>query len=484
MSSSNGANPFDGINLRQDGLTRYAIRIRMLPKHITPTELKTMLVFTEDYTHIDLLGKGAGDGGFQTAIVQFRTLKAAEEAKALLDGKRNGTGDANLQIEIIQRSPGGSLPQIGRQADASNFNRQPPRFNGTYSNLERTSPPRTSPFTNGDQSRAETFGGMFPQPPHGQPLERQRVSGRSVIEENGVDDETGRLLKDPVAYAQSDMAAASMQTQSRRATLPQIPTAGLNSLTIDPGVTSPPLTGLSSPRGPPVTSPTAFSPPGLNGLGQSNGYPVSPQQYPRAQMPPVNPADQNPPCNTLYVGNLPIDTSEDELKHLFSKQRGYKRLCFRTKANGPMCFVEFETITHATKALQLLYGVPLSNSIKGGIRLSFSKNPLGVRGHGGGYSAALNPLGNISSTNGYNGMQPFNAANGPPPGLSAPPGLISPIGQMHSGYFNGGAVGSLSPTPMSPNGASPMSLRSPTAASGNSPWGETNGDYADYLRSR
>lgn len=96
-------------------------------------------------------------------------------------------------------------------------------------------------------------------------------------------------------------------------------------------------------------------------------------------LPPANPADQNPPCNTLYVGNLPPDTSEDELKELFSSRRGYKRLCFRTKANGPMCFVEFEDVNYATRALEELYGFGLSNSVKGGIRLSFSKNPLGVR---------------------------------------------------------------------------------------------------------
>ncbi|KAG0366299.1 hypothetical protein BC939DRAFT_524394 [Gamsiella multidivaricata] len=95
--------------------------------------------------------------------------------------------------------------------------------------------------------------------------------------------------------------------------------------------------------------------------------------------PPVNPGDQNPPCNTLYVGNLPMNTSEDELRALFSRCVGYRRLCFRTKSNGPMCFVEFENIECATQALNDLYGNPLSNSVKGGIRLSYSKNPLGVR---------------------------------------------------------------------------------------------------------
>ncbi|CAG8788069.1 10820_t:CDS:1, partial [Cetraspora pellucida] len=106
---------------------------------------------------------------------------------------------------------------------------------------------------------------------------------------------------------------------------------------------------------------------------------------------PPNPADQNPPCNTLYVGNLPMNTSEDELKQLFSRCPGYKRMCFRTKQNGPMCFVEFEDVHYATQAMNELYGNPLSNSVKGGIRLSFSKNPLGVR----------------SSNNG-NGLNSFN----------------------------------------------------------------------------
>ncbi|KAG4303575.1 hypothetical protein PCK1_000093 [Pneumocystis canis] len=95
----------------------------------------------------------------------------------------------------------------------------------------------------------------------------------------------------------------------------------------------------------------------------------------------TNPADQNPPGNTLYVGNLPLSTSEEELRSLFSRQPGYRRLCYRTKSNGPMCFVEFEDVGYAMRALGLLQGVCLSSSVKGGIRLSFSKNPLGVRSH-------------------------------------------------------------------------------------------------------
>ena len=89
-----------------------------------------------------------------------------------------------------------------------------------------------------------------------------------------------------------------------------------------------------------------------------------------------NPADQNPPCNTLYVGNLPSNTSEEELRQLFIQCLAFKRMSFRNKAQGPMCFVEFEDVVYATQAMNELQGYCLSNSIKGGIRLSFSKNPL------------------------------------------------------------------------------------------------------------
>jgi hypothetical protein len=156
----------------------------------------------------------------------------------------------------------------------------------------------------------------------------------------------------------------------------------------------------------------------------------------RPQYPPINPADQNPPCNTLYVGNLPMDTSEDELKSIFMKARGYKRLCFRIKSNGPMCFVEFDDTTYATQALNELYGHPLHNSVKGGIRLSYSKNPLGVRSQpngivqNGGYPHPFNMAAAGYTNNSIdnhvdrvNGS--FKAVSGPPPGIISPPGFNS-----------------------------------------------------------
>lgn len=111
----------------------------------------------------------------------------------------------------------------------------------------------------------------------------------------------------------------------------------------------------------------------INTITRNMSRPQSPQS------PPVTPADHGPPCNTLYVGNLPLDASEDELKTIFAESHGYKRICFRSEANGPVCLVEFEDILSATVALNDLYGCSLHNSVRGGVCLSYSKIPIGVR---------------------------------------------------------------------------------------------------------
>ncbi|CAK7564201.1 MAG: cell cycle RNA binding protein whi3 [Sporothrix epigloea] len=188
-------------------------------------------------------------------------------------------------------------------------------------------------------------------------------------------------------------------------------------------------TSRSTPLGPPPLGTTPLGTTSVEMLANTSGPYASSQGYPAQyydpryidsryqdlRLPPVNPSDQNPPCNTLYVGNLPLNTTEDELKNLFSRQRGFKRMCFRAKNNGPMCFVEFDSITAATKTLLDLYGRPLIHSSKGGIRLSFSKNPLGVRSQNNPNNAAN-----------YRSPLPHMALPGsfaPPPGLFAPPGL-------------------------------------------------------------
>ncbi|ORX70310.1 hypothetical protein DL89DRAFT_235246, partial [Linderina pennispora] len=141
----------------------------------------------------------------------------------------------------------------------------------------------------------------------------------------------------------------------------------LSALDMHVGAPKPPGSALSIPY-------SALASAGL--LGPTTPGLVLPMATTRS----VNSNDQNPPCNTLYVGNLPVGASEEELKLVFRNAPGYKRMSFRTKPNsGPMCFVEFEAIDYATLAMHELDGRKLSSSVGGGIRLSYSKNPLGVR---------------------------------------------------------------------------------------------------------
>ncbi|KAH9482348.1 Cell wall integrity protein scw1 [Psilocybe cubensis] len=131
------------------------------------------------------------------------------------------------------------------------------------------------------------------------------------------------------------------------------------------------------------TSPQLPSP---AGSGMSTGS--SSAQAPGSTTHVRGTVDQNPPINTLYVGNLPTsplplgysnDYLEETLRALFSACAGFRKLCFRQKANGPMCFIEFVDVQQATDALKTMSGNTLGGIVKNGIRLSFSKNPLGVR---------------------------------------------------------------------------------------------------------
>ncbi|KAI4243796.1 MAG: hypothetical protein LQ352_006966 [Teloschistes flavicans] len=505
---------------RSDADSVSAILMRRLPKNTSSEALRTMFLFAKDFVGAEFVPTEVHeDKGYLSAIVRFRSANAAQEARALLDGKQNTANETPMIVEVLRLSPLGGLGPRRNTSDmtssraatdstsstgsATQAPRQSSRFNSTFQSLDRISPSASSGQVSSGEFPApemvSPFHPFYSPPPMkiGQHMgDRHRISGKAIIDEAGIDDEPGDLLKDTVAYGQHDFPGP-LGRLPRRATSSQIPTSRFSGLSLSTTkTTSPPMQGLVSPRSNgPLQSPTAaMSPTSLGHMGVNGGYQVTNQHYQRHNYPPVNPADQNPPCNTLYVGNLPIDTSEDELKAMFSKQRGYKRLCFRTKQNGPMCFVEFEDISFATKALNELYGHLLHNSVKGGIRLSFSKNPLGVRtGQPGsmGPPTPLSPQGPIPGMGGLGSMAAFSTASGPPPGLSAPPGLSSPLGMPNGqvnglgGQVNGGLMSTgFGSNGLGINGFGLSGLKSPPASSAGAPWPSQNGFFSDYVVGR
>jgi RNA recognition motif-containing protein len=435
--------------------------IRRLPNDVSEKDLLAMLTFSEDLDGVQLQRPTQPeDAGFVSAVLTFTSLAGAREVQNKLHGKPNLSRTAELIVELPASSPAssgrGSLnegstavaPSTSTSSTASSSTsiRQGTLYNGSSQTAESLSNMNgmnglsalnsgLNGLYRGELSNSETnhFPGMFsPQSPIGNHL-RSGISGKALIKNDlADDDEANKLLSDlhPLTDSASqdypDNAPAA--TQPRRLTVPHIPINRMANLSLAtsnmPGPSSmPPAYGQPGAAPYSALARAQFSdmsPIMPNSAGPAHNY--HSQHRGSASYPAVNPADQNPPCNTLYVGNLPIDTSEEELKTLFSKARGYRRLCFRTKSNGPMCFVEFEDVSFATKALNELYGYPLHNSVKGGIRLSFSKNPLGVRSN-------QNPVPNgVGSAAGLNGMTTgvangFAAANGPPPGLRVPPGF-------------------------------------------------------------
>ncbi|KAL1407223.1 hypothetical protein Q8F55_006640 [Vanrija albida] len=186
----------------------------------------------------------------------------------------------------------------------------------------------------------------------------------------------------------------------------------------------------------------------------------------------MNPADQNPPINTLYIGNLPAISPpthppnflEESLRALFHRRPGFKRMSFRQKINGPMCFVEFEDIPFATQAMRELYGNTLNGLVKGGIRLSYSKNSLGQRGNSHQQGVSTSMFGGIAHTVALAGMSSGPSGNqlapGAPGGGFLGPSPPVPIGSSSSTATTPGA---------DPRRPSEGSSLSPTAQPFNAP---------------
>lgn len=477
----------DADSLPETKARQHTIFLRKLPSNSDREAVRNILLFAKDLVDCELVpsSRFPDDQGFASAVAHFQTLEGAKEARDLLNGKRNATKEAALVVELLQDSQPGAIGSRRNTVDsaastrqgsmaaaaaaaaaaagagaatASVGGRQASRYNGTFQNMEKMSPPTngTPGLGNGEFPVNNLFS---PTSPVNTAFASRNV-GKSVINDEADDDDG--LLSESFGYASGGPPVQSHIQNQRRATNPNLalPVSRFASLSLNTSavhsMSPPPVSNYTSPRpGSTMQSPgaalSALSPhtipstlsssttSGGVGVSHNTGYPQYAQHFARPTYPPVNPADQNPPCNTLYVGNLPMDTSEDELKAVFSKQRGYKRLCFRTKQNGPMCFVEFEDTSFATKALNELYGYMLHNSVKGGIRLSFSKNPLGVRS---GQSAALGPSSSMASSTPMSGFgnnlaapPGFSTATGPPPGLSAPPGLSTPA---HANTGSGG----------------------------------------------
>ena len=88
----------------------------------------------------------------------------------------------------------------------------------------------------------------------------------------------------------------------------------------------------------------------------------------------------NPPCNTLFVGNLTSAVSDLEIENYFRNLQGDAFVTCKVNRSNPnrvSAFVQFADITVAQEVHDSQQGKELPGSDRGPMRIQFSKNPLG-----------------------------------------------------------------------------------------------------------
>ncbi|KAK3018310.1 hypothetical protein RJ639_002928, partial [Escallonia herrerae] len=144
-------------------------------------------------------------------------------------------------------------------------------------------------------------------------------------------------------------------------------------------------TGYSSPshfHAPPapVWGPHGYMAPTPPPYDPYGGYPVppvamhapppAPVQAPSSFVPVQNTKD-NPPCNTLFIGNLGENINEEELRGIFSVQPGFKQMKVLRQERHTVCFIEFEDVNSATNVHHSLQGAVIPSSGSIGMRIQY-----------------------------------------------------------------------------------------------------------------
>ncbi|KAJ7544064.1 hypothetical protein O6H91_09G063300 [Diphasiastrum complanatum] len=88
----------------------------------------------------------------------------------------------------------------------------------------------------------------------------------------------------------------------------------------------------------------------------------------------------NPPCSTLFFGNLGPNCTEEELLQVLLRFPGLVKIKMQTRAGLPVAFVEFQDVLYSTEALGKLQNMMLPSSDNGGIRVEYAKSRMGLPG--------------------------------------------------------------------------------------------------------
>ena len=274
-----------------------SVRVRRLPANATEEHVRTIALWSKELLHSFLLPVDqAEDNGFRSAVMVFKTMSGAQQAKSMLNGCMNSAGTSEMIVEIQGADSASTTGTAATSPSAASSattvgsaTHKPGRFGAAFQSIDNVhAQSNGSSYHGRDMGSLEAprFPGMFsPQSPIGNHL----ASGKAMIANDASDDdETSDLLNDPVAYAEKG------PSPPRRATAPQLPISMMAGLSLNTNGT-PVSTSVPSPYGngmlphsngiAPLTAPSS----GMQFAGNSPHFSGQPH------FPPVNPADQNPP---------------------------------------------------------------------------------------------------------------------------------------------------------------------------------------------
>ncbi|CAM8898740.1 unnamed protein product [Rhodiola kirilowii] len=86
---------------------------------------------------------------------------------------------------------------------------------------------------------------------------------------------------------------------------------------------------------------------------------------------PIQNVKDNPPCNTLFIGNLGENINEEELRGLISGQPGFKQMKVLRQERHTVCFIEFEDVNSAANVHRNLQGAVIPSSGSVGMRIQY-----------------------------------------------------------------------------------------------------------------
>ncbi|CAE8614994.1 unnamed protein product, partial [Polarella glacialis] len=130
---------------------------------------------------------------------------------------------------------------------------------------------------------------------------------------------------------------------------------------------------LDQPRGAAVS----HSDGGMQRYSGLTSAPIIVNPPPPAVLPQRGSSGGRHPCDTMFVGNLAPNATEDELGSALACCNGFEKLKFVGSGDKVMAWAQFSSVAECAEAMEVLGGSALPSAPSHALSCEFAKNSLG-----------------------------------------------------------------------------------------------------------